>query len=84
MTKNAENAKRIAQLELMSADANARAMKAESDLMPLKRMHESSARQLQELEKQIKANSAKEKTQDERIAALAKQLADERVALSDS
>ena len=83
-TKNAETSKRVKSLELDLAEANGKLRNLEGEILALKRLNESIASQKAELEKQIKGDATKEKQKDERIQQLVKELADERVALSEA
>ena len=83
-TKNAEQNRRIKALELDLAGANQKIREHDGEMLGLKRLNESLSAQKADLERQLKGDETKEKQRQERIAQLVKELADERVALSES
>ena len=84
VTKNQEQGKRIKALELDLAGANGKLRDIESEISSLKRLNESIFAQKADVELQLKNEINKDKQKDERIAQLAKELANERVELSNA
>ena len=84
VTKNAESARTIEKLQHACHESNAKLLAIEGNTSGLTRMNQSLTAQVQDLENQMKNTASKEKQQDERITGLVKELADERLALSES